>query len=80
MFRYGGTEGGIGLWISVQNNSASPKERRIKSVDFSFLEGTFGVYPPPPVISGIIGLARNSLQNTSVKELRGQNPLNKGLR
>src|ERR1700676_490370 len=28
--------------------------------------------PPPPLISGIIGLARNSPQNTSVKELRGQ--------
>ena len=37
-------------------------------------------YPPPPPVSGIITLAGNSPQNPDVKELRGQNLDNKGLR
>jgi hypothetical protein len=46
---------------------------------FRFSEAFWGI-PPATVIPGIIGLARNSPQNTSVKELRGKNPPNKGLR
>jgi hypothetical protein len=37
-------------------------------------------YPPPPRIFGVMGLARNSPQNLHVKDLRGQNLDNKGLR
>ena len=36
--------------------------------------------PSPLLISGIIELARNSPQNPDVKELRGQNLDNRGLR
>src|ERR1700737_5591760 len=39
-----------------------------------------GGIPPPPQIFGIKGLARNSPQNPSFKELRGQNLDNKELR
>jgi hypothetical protein len=38
------------------------------------------VIPSPLLISGIIELARNSPQNPDVKELRGQNLDNRGLR
>ena len=40
----------------------------------------FSRYPLPPGSSGIITLARNSRQNTDVKELRGQNLENKRVR
>jgi len=35
--------------------------------------------PPPPLIFGIMGLAKVSLQNLDVKELRSQNLDSKGL-
>src|SRR4030088_614443 len=40
----------------------------------------YGGIPPPPQIFGVKGLPRNSPQNPSSKELRGQNLDNKGLR
>jgi hypothetical protein len=48
----------------------------VQRARFSSIEGV----PPPPGSRGIIALAGNSRQNTDVKELRGQNPENKGVR
>jgi hypothetical protein len=54
----------------------SARGEGVQRARFSSIEG----YPPPPGSRGIITLAGNSRQNTDVKELRGQNPENKGVR
>ena len=69
------------LWNSLKNISQSIARSSRLGTTLGDREPVLGgIPPPPPRISGIITLARNSRQIRRSKELRGQNLENNGVR